>query len=94
MHECPECGEACSCDCEDTWHESGDAVDECVHQCPPESDEDQPEDFHEPDCPCHNCQFDWESVELPPIARHDEDCPCADCETWRKAEALRDTGES
>ena len=21
MHECPECGQACDCDGEDTWHE-------------------------------------------------------------------------
>ena len=35
MHECPECGQACDCDGEDTWHEwdSGEAEDcECDHE--------------------------------------------------------------
>lgn len=30
MHECPECGEACSCDGED-HHQS--ALDDCSHYC-------------------------------------------------------------
>jgi len=37
MHDCPECGEACDCDCEDTWW---DEVEDCDHQCTPEPDND------------------------------------------------------
>lgn len=28
MHECPNCGQACACDIEDTWFEG---VDDCIH---------------------------------------------------------------
>jgi len=38
MHECPECGFVCDCDQEDTWHESGSAVDDCCHDCEPDRD--------------------------------------------------------
>ena len=43
MHECPECGQACDCDMEDTWIES---PDDCSHDCEPFDDEDdlRPED--------------------------------------------------
>jgi len=30
----------CDCDQEDTWHESGSAVDDCCHDCEPDRDED------------------------------------------------------
>lgn len=30
MHECPECGYACDCDGEDTWH---DDVLDCACEC-------------------------------------------------------------
>jgi hypothetical protein len=36
MHDCPDCGQACDCDGEDTWF---DEVDECEHNCEAESDE-------------------------------------------------------
>ena len=38
MHECPDCGQACSCDIEDTWNEA--AADDCVHDCDGYDDED------------------------------------------------------
>jgi hypothetical protein len=31
MHSCPDCGQACDCDGEDTWIDSNE--DECVHNC-------------------------------------------------------------
>ena len=40
-HECPECGQACYCDIEDTWW---DDVDECFHDCDPQDLERQDED--------------------------------------------------
>jgi len=30
MHECPECGQACDCDGEDTWF---DNYTNCEHEC-------------------------------------------------------------
>lgn len=30
MHECPDCGQACTCDGDDTWFEN---VTYCVHDC-------------------------------------------------------------
>jgi hypothetical protein len=30
MHECPECGQACDCDGEDTWFEN---VTDCACTC-------------------------------------------------------------
>jgi len=40
MHDCPECYQVCDCDGEDVWHEEGSAVDECVHDCEDEEDEE------------------------------------------------------
>jgi hypothetical protein len=37
MHDCPECGEACDCDGEDTWFEN---YPNCAHQCAEEDDDD------------------------------------------------------
>jgi len=51
MHECPECGSACSCDMEDTWNDL--AADDCMHDCEEsgrgwddEGDEDEDFDPH------------------------------------------------
>lgn len=41
MHDCPECGEACDCDGEDTWF---DNYPGCRHQCEPDDDEDTDEE--------------------------------------------------
>ena len=56
MHECPECGSACSCDIDDMWWED---VDECDHRCPREPDEDFDDESMddgplEDDC-CESC---------------------------------------
>jgi len=41
MHECPECGQACDCDGEDTWFDwPSPAVEECVHDCDDDLDDD------------------------------------------------------
>ena len=32
MHECPECGQACDCDGEDTWFDYYFDID-CNHEC-------------------------------------------------------------
>ena len=42
MHECPECGQACDCDGEDTWFDFPYNLD-CTHDCEPDSDEDMDE---------------------------------------------------
>lgn len=39
MHECPECGESCGCDGEDHGQ---DAPDDCVHNCDPGDEYDDP----------------------------------------------------
>jgi hypothetical protein len=39
MHECPECGQACDCDGEDTWMTS--AANDCTHGC------DEPDDDYD-----------------------------------------------
>ena len=39
MHECPECGQVCDCDGEDTWYEN---VTACVHDC---DDQDFDDDY-------------------------------------------------
>ena len=36
MHDCPECGQACDCDGEDTWFEY---VGNCAHECEDELDD-------------------------------------------------------
>ncbi len=35
-HSCPDCGQACYCDGEDTWW---DEYDECIHECEEETEE-------------------------------------------------------
>jgi len=40
MHECPECGQACFCDMEDSEVMTPEWVeDNCEHECQPLSDE-------------------------------------------------------
>ena len=49
MHECPDCDSICFCDTEDTYHgHRSRAQKECVHQCPPEEEDD---DY----CGCGEC---------------------------------------
>ena len=52
MHECPDCGQACDCDGEDTWndYDSPDAKN-CTHDCE-EYEEDDLDDLE--DC-CPIC---------------------------------------
>lgn len=46
MHECPDCGQACDCDGEDTWLDE----DECEHLCDPNDlEDDNAWDFLEDD---------------------------------------------
>lgn len=44
MHECPDCGQACDCDGEDTWYDfdSPEAMC-CEHECE-EFDDDEYEE--------------------------------------------------
>jgi hypothetical protein len=43
MHDCPDCGQACYCDIEDTcWDE---APDDCTHRCE-ETDFADDEDYY------------------------------------------------
>lgn len=41
MHDCPDCGETCDCDSEDTWF---DDYDDCEHVCEPDDDEYEKEE--------------------------------------------------
>lgn len=45
-HSCPECGQACYCDLEDTWW---DDPDDCVHECGPEIEDDEAVEMEEGD---------------------------------------------
>lgn len=40
MHECPECGQACDCDGEDTWVSWPYNLD-CMHECELFDDDDE-----------------------------------------------------
>jgi hypothetical protein len=44
MHECPECGQVCDCDCEDTWFDEDLG---CSHECDEHDEYDlfEDEDF-------------------------------------------------
>jgi hypothetical protein len=42
MHECPDCGQVCCCDQDDTWNDA--ASDECEHECTEYDDDDDGED--------------------------------------------------
>lgn len=43
MHDCPECGQACDCDEEDTWIEDDEIFEQCIHECEDfEDEEDDP----------------------------------------------------
>ena len=51
MHSCPDCGQACDCDGEDTWIEENE--EECIHECDPEEDYmDDWEDEEPARCSC------------------------------------------
>ena len=54
MHECPECGQVCYCDLDDSNDCRED--DECFHDCPPDYDEEDtwPEDDDGPPPPCRH----------------------------------------
>ncbi len=44
-HDCPTCGQACYCDCDDTWF---DDPPDCTHDCDPQDldmEEDREEDM-------------------------------------------------
>jgi hypothetical protein len=44
MHECPDCGQACDCDGEDTWFSIIDPED-CECPCLDEEEEDCDDDY-------------------------------------------------
>ena len=46
MHECPDCGQACTCDIEDIWHD--EAPYDCSHECDDYDDLD-PDDIYGPE---------------------------------------------
>jgi len=48
MHECPNCGQACDCDGEDTWFDDLNTYLSCSHDCE-EQDDFYPEDDFDPD---------------------------------------------
>lgn len=71
-HECPDCGQACYCDGDDTWMDSGAAT--CGHGCDPEEDDRDGFDDEAP-------------YAAPPAARADEGaqpwCGCGDVVKFR-----------
>lgn len=68
MHECPECGQACDCDGEDTWFDDLQTSLNCTHDCEEfdddndgsfsdfidDFDDDSP-DGHKLECTCEHC---------------------------------------
>jgi hypothetical protein len=44
-HSCPECGDLCYCDLDDV--DMQEPLEECVHECGPESDFDEEYGFDE-----------------------------------------------
>lgn len=46
-HECPECGQVCYCDGEDTWMDTWATAAECIHVCGPEHDDGCDEELPE-----------------------------------------------
>lgn len=69
MHECPECGQACDCDGEDTWNDIGSSDWlNCSHECEfddddfdggysayqDDLDDDDPKG-HSLECTCETC---------------------------------------
>jgi hypothetical protein len=47
MHECPNCGQACDCDGEDTWYDfDSEEVYDCCCDCE-FSDEESDEDYED-----------------------------------------------
>ena len=50
MHDCPQCGQACDCDGDDTYCMSNEWVwENCEHDCGPEDDDDLSESEYEHD---------------------------------------------
>ena len=47
MHDCPECGQACDCDGEDTWNSGPWVYLHCQHDCDPEEDDFFDDDEYE-----------------------------------------------
>ena len=48
MHECPDCGQACDCDGEDTWHEwDSEEAENCSCGCEGELDDFEDDDFYD-----------------------------------------------
>ena len=45
MHECPECGQACDCDGEDTWNSGLQIYLNCTHDCQEFDDDSDNDDF-------------------------------------------------
>ena len=43
MHDCPDCGQACDCDQEDTWWD--EVPDDCGHECDPDREDEFSEDW-------------------------------------------------
>ena len=44
MHECPECGQTCDCDCDDTWCDwDWPEASACIHRCAEPEDADLPD---------------------------------------------------
>ena len=89
MHECPECGQACDCDGEDTWNDIGSSDWlNCSHECEEYSEEDDlmPDDFEEPvesDLFCSEHQCAKNLVDYSDDSRYE----CPECERERE-EAL------
>jgi len=88
MHDCPDCGQACYCDLDDT--EMPDGAAECVHECEPED-----EDFWDDDEDMEGSSYGGPQVELddlqlgPVVQRW-----CLGCKGWTEHVVCEQTSEA
>ena len=60
MHECPQCGEVCDCDLEDTWFNG--YYEGCSHDCE-DYDDDDPDINQCTRCELYFPEYDGEFVD-------------------------------
>lgn len=50
-HECPDCGQACYCDGDDTWMDLWATGGDCCHTCPEDENGDYGDEWAGASCP-------------------------------------------
>jgi hypothetical protein len=49
MHECPDCGQTCDCDMDDTWFDDFETYLHCSHDCEEDCDDFEDDLYPEDD---------------------------------------------